>query len=122
MVFETILSICSGQRPTSQGIVEASFATFHSHGTTKLSRKSDLPESSTSPARVEQVESLALPSDDIVDSVASPYVSPSRVGLVSSVLVLGVCVSDEDVVFLWNGAPSHPASLSDAALRGNSNR
>lgn len=121
-MFETLVSICSGQRPTSQSIVEASFATFHLHGTTKLSRMSDLPESSTSPARVEQVESLALPSDDIVDSVASPYVSSSRVRLISCVLVLGVRVSDEVVVFLWNGAPSHPASLRDAALRGISKR
>lgn len=122
MVFETLLSICSGQRPTRQSIVEASFATFHLHGTTKLSRKSGLPEPSTSQARVEQVESLALPSDDIVDSVSSLYVSPPRVCLIFSVFVLGVYVSDEVVVFLWNRALSHPASLRDAALRGNSNR
>lgn len=113
MVFETLLSICSGQRPTRQSIVEASFATFHLHGTTKLSRKSGLPEPSTSQARVEQVESLALPPDDTVDSVSSLYVSPPRVGLIFSVFVLGVYVSNEVVVFLWIGLhlTQHPCAM-----------
>lgn len=42
--------------------------------------------------------------------------------VVFSVFVLGVCVSDEVVVFPCSRALSHPASLRDAALRGNSNR
>lgn len=103
-------------------MVEACLATSHSHGTTKLSRKSDSPESLTSPARVEQVESLAPSSDDIVDSVASLHVSPSRVGLTSSVLVLGIYVSGVVVVNLGNGLLSHPTSLRDAALRFNPRR
>lgn len=97
-------------------MVLACLATSHSHGTTKLSCKSD------SPVRVEQVESLAPSSDDIVDSVASLHVSPSRVGLTSSVLVLGIYVSDVVVVNLCNGPLSYPTSLRDAALRFNPRR
>ena len=59
----------------------------------KPPRKSRLSESSGSLTRVEQVEDLALLSDDIVDSVRSLRVSSSILDLVSSVLVLNVGVS-----------------------------